>query len=102
ELLLRRRLSEEIVDAGFGGDGRRGDRIVAGDHHGADAHAPEFGKPLADAAFDDVLEMDHTEQLTVLRHGERRTTGLGDGLGDCVDLPLELSTYGGFARGGCA
>ena len=32
---------EEIVDAGFAGDRRRGARIVAGDHHRANAHGAE-------------------------------------------------------------
>jgi hypothetical protein len=32
------RLSQEIVDTGLLRDGRGGQRVVAGDHHGADAH----------------------------------------------------------------
>ncbi len=86
ELLLRRRLREEIVDAGFRRDCRRGHGVVAGDHDGADAHATQFGKPLTDAAFDDVLELDDAEQLAVLGHRKRRAAGLGDALGDGVDL----------------
>ena len=38
ELRLGRRLGEEVVDAGLGGDRRRGERVVAGDHHRLDAH----------------------------------------------------------------
>ena len=38
-LVLGRRLGEEVVDAGLLGDRRGGERVVAGDHHGADAHA---------------------------------------------------------------
>ena len=52
---------------GFGGDGRGGQRVVAGDHHGADAHPAQLGEALADAALDDVLEVDDAEQLAVLR-----------------------------------
>ena len=37
KLVLRRRLGEEVVHTGLGGDRGRGQRIVAGDHHGADA-----------------------------------------------------------------
>ena len=37
-LVLGRRLGEEVVDAGFRGDDRRGARVVAGDHDRADAH----------------------------------------------------------------
>ncbi len=49
---------EEIVHARLRRDRRRRDRIVAGDHHRADAHAAQFGEALADAALDDVLQRD--------------------------------------------
>ena len=38
ELVLGRGLGEEVVDAGLGRDRGRGERVVAGDHHGPDAH----------------------------------------------------------------
>ena len=57
ELGFRRGLGEEIVHPGLGGDGGGGQRVVAGDHHRADAHAAQLGEPLADAALDDVLEV---------------------------------------------
>ena len=44
QLVLRRRLGDEVVDAGFRGDGRRGDRVVAGDHHRLDAHAAQLAR----------------------------------------------------------
>ena len=91
ELLLRRRLGEKIVDARFSGDCRRGHRVVAGDHDGADAHAAKLGKALANAALDDVLEVDDAEQPSVLGHGERRSARLGDGLGDGIDLARQLA-----------
>ncbi len=50
-----RGLGEVVVDAGFGRDGCRGQRVVAGDHHRLDAHPPELGEALLDAALDDVL-----------------------------------------------
>ena len=78
QLVLGRRLGEEVVDAGLGGDGGRGHRVVAGDHDGADAHAAQLGEALADAALDDVLEVDDAEQPAVLGDGERRAAGLGD------------------------
>ena len=102
ELLLGRCLREEIIDAGFSRDCRSGHGVVAGDHDGADAHAAELGEALADAAFDDVLELDDAEQLAVLGHRKRRASGLGDPLGDGVDLPLELGADRGLARGGGA
>jgi len=73
-----RRLRQEIIDAGFRGDRRSGHRIVAGDHHGADAHATQFGEAFADAALDDVLEVHNAKQTTVLGDGKRRAAGLRD------------------------
>ena len=61
-LVLGRGLGEEVVDAGFLGDDRRGARVVAGDHHRADAHAPQIGEPLGDAGLHDVLQVDHAER----------------------------------------
>ena len=78
ELVLGRRLREEVVDPGLGGDGGRGQRVVAGDHHGADAHLPQLGEALADAALDDVLQVDDAEQAAVLGDGERRAALSGD------------------------
>ena len=98
QLVLRRRLREEIVDAGLGGDRRRRHRIVAGDHHGADAHAAQLGEALADAALDDVLEVDDAEQAAVLGDGERRAAGLGDLVRDRLDLAGELGNAGCSAR----
>src|SRR5258707_972179 len=63
ELVLRRGLREKVVDAGLGGDRRRRQRIVAGDHHGTDAHGAELREALLDAAFDDVLQVDDAEQV---------------------------------------
>src|ERR1700757_691859 len=50
--------------------------LSAGDHDGANAHAPEFGKPLADATLDDILEVNDAEHLAVLGDGQRRAAGL--------------------------
>jgi hypothetical protein len=46
-LVLGRGLGEEIVDAGFGGDGGGGERVVAGDHDGLDAHGAAAGSARA-------------------------------------------------------
>ena len=46
-LVLGRGLGEEVVDAGLLGDGGGGERVVAGDHHRADAHAAQLVEPLA-------------------------------------------------------
>ena len=99
ELRLRRRLGEEVVDAGLGGDGGGGHRVVAGDHHRADAHAAQLGEALADAALDDVLEVDDAEEPAVLRHGERRAAGLADALGDRLHLAHRLGDRNRLRRG---
>src|SRR5262249_2995203 len=83
---------EEIVDAGLSRDRSSGHRVVARDHDGADAHAPQLRKALADAALDDVLEMNEAEQPAVLRHRKRRAAGLGDGIRYCIDLTDLLGT----------
>src|SRR6202030_3911868 len=48
------------------------ERIVAGDHHRADANHAQPVEPLAHAAFDDVLEIDRPDDPAVLGHNERR------------------------------
>src|ERR1700759_766833 len=61
QFVFGRRLREEIVDAGFGGDSGGRHRVIARDHHGTDAHAAQLGKALADAALDDILQLNHAE-----------------------------------------
>jgi hypothetical protein len=72
--LCLRRVREEVVDAGFSGDRARGHGVVAGDHDGADPHLPQIGEALADAALDDVLEMDDAEDAVAPSDRERRVT----------------------------
>jgi hypothetical protein len=72
ELVLRGRLGEEVVDAGLGGDRGGGQRVVAGDHDGADAHRAQLGEALLDAALDDVLQEDDAEELAAVGDDERR------------------------------
>ena len=47
ELVCGRCLGQKIVDTGFGGDGRGGQRIVAGDHNAANAHG-ERGREVGE------------------------------------------------------
>ena len=89
QFVLRRRLREEVIDAGFRGNRRCRHRIVAGDHHSADTHAAQFGETLADAALDDILELDDAEQTAVLGDRERSAAGLGDFVGNRLDLSFE-------------
>src|SRR5262249_36623681 len=72
KLVLRRRLGDEIVNAGLGGDRGRGHRVVAGDHHGLDAHAPQRRETVADVRLHDVLEMDYAENAVVFDQPEWR------------------------------
>ena len=53
--------ARNVVDAGLGGDRGGGQLVVAGDHHGLDAHAAQLAEALLDAALDDVLQLDHAE-----------------------------------------
>ena len=72
QLRLGRRLGEEVVDAGLLRDHGGGDAVVAGDHHGADAHPAQLVEALAHAALDDVLQVDDAERPVVLGDDERR------------------------------
>ena len=78
ELGLRRGFGEEVVDAGLGGDRRGGERVVAGDHDGLDAHAAQLGEALLDAALDDVLELDDAEHARVVADDQRRAAAARD------------------------
>ena len=50
---------EKVVDTGLTRDSRCSQRIVAGDHHGANAHGAQVIEALAHAALHDVGERDH-------------------------------------------
>ena len=100
ELVLGRRLREEIVDPCLGRDRRGGQRIVAGDHHRADAHDAQRAEAFADARLHHVLEEDGPQKARpvsgVPRHRQRRAAGTGDGVGDAA----QLGRRGGFAEAG--
>ena len=49
---------EKVVDAGFARDDGGGERIVAGDHDGANAHGAQAGEAILEAALDDVFEVE--------------------------------------------
>jgi len=66
---LGRGLGEEVVDAGFGGNGRGRHRIVAGDHHGA-VPSGAFREALPNAALE-MSSNDEAEQLAVADHRQR-------------------------------
>jgi hypothetical protein len=80
QLVLRRRLGEEIVDAGFAGDRGRGQRIVAGDHHGADAHAAQFAKRSRMPPLTMSLRWMTPSRRPSVGDRQRRAAGFGDAI----------------------
>ncbi len=86
ELVLRRRLREEIVDARLGRDRGGGERVVAGNHHRADAHAAQFREALAHAGLHHVLERHRAQQPPVAHHRERGLPGAGDLVGGAAQF----------------
>ncbi len=68
-----------------------GDRVVAGDHHRADAHLAQLVEALLDAALDDVLEVDDAERPVVAGDHERRAALAGDAVDGRVDLGRHLA-----------
>ena len=91
-LVLGLRLGEEVVDAGFLGNRLGGERVVAGDHHGADAHPPKLGEALAHPFLDDVLQVDDAQRRRVGGDDERRPAGDGDPLDDGIQLRRHRAT----------
>src|SRR5690606_4660713 len=66
----------------------------------ADTHAAQLGEAFADAALDDVLEVDDAEEPSVPDHGEGRAADLGDLAGDHLQLALALVAGARGAAGG--
>ena len=65
--------SAERVDAGFGGNRRCRYRIVAGDHHGLDAHAAQLVETLAHVRLHHVLQVNHPEDTVAVDKPKRRS-----------------------------
>ncbi|MNQ95039.1 hypothetical protein D3C85_1105800 [compost metagenome] len=78
QLLLRGCLGDEVIHPGLGGDGGGGQRVVPGDHHGADPHVTQDLEAGLDAWLDDVLEVHHPQQLLVGADQQRGTALTGD------------------------
>jgi hypothetical protein len=60
-LVLGSGLGQEVVHPGLACNGASGERVVAGDHHGSNAHPPHLVEPLPHTGLDDVFEVDHPE-----------------------------------------
>src|SRR5207237_1403851 len=84
-------LGKEVVDASFGRDGGRGERIVAGDHHGFYAHAAQLGEALLDAAFDDVFEIDDAERAIFFGDDEWSAAAFGDVFDGAADIAVHVA-----------
>ena len=76
EFLFRGGLCHEIVHAGFSGNGRGGEWIVAGNHHRLDSHFAQLCETLLDSAFDDIFELDRAERHHVRRDDQRRAAAM--------------------------
>ena len=87
---LGRCAREKSSHAGFARNRGRGQRIVAGDHHGSNAHRPEFLEALGEAWLHDVLQVDRAEHFTAISHHEWRAALLGDFLDLAVDLDWKV------------
>jgi hypothetical protein len=90
-LVLGRGLGQEIVHAGFGRDGGGGQRVIAGDHDGADAHVAQLLEALAHAALDDILQVHHAEGAVAIGHHQRGAAKARDAVGDFDQLRRDLA-----------
>src|SRR5581483_2221090 len=64
-LVFGLRFSEEVIDAGFAGDSGRCERVVTGNHDGANAHSTKMVEPLPHAAFHNIFEVNYAEGTVV-------------------------------------
>ena len=95
QLHLGRRLGQKIVHPGLGGDGGGGQRVVAGDHHGADAHGAQFGEALAHAGLDDVLQVDRAKDLAAIGDQQGRSYPIIEATATPEKLSLPLNDIKG-------
>src|SRR5262249_3062512 len=89
KLVLGRRLGKIVIDTGFGRDRGGGELVVAGNHHRLDADGPQLGETFLYAAFDDVLQLDNTENVRSVGDHKRCASPAGDVLNDPRDLLRE-------------
>ena len=71
ELALRRRFRQKIVHACLCGDGCCRNRIVACNHNRFDSHFSQIGKLLLHSLFDDILQIDNTQNFMVFSYNQR-------------------------------
>ena len=71
-------LGQHIIHPRFGCDCSGGQRVVASHHHGPNAQFAQFGKALANAGFNHVLEVDRAEETALATDQQRGTATLCD------------------------
>ncbi len=91
-LVLGRGLGKKVVDPGFAGNGSGGQRIVAGDHHGANPHGPQLREAVANSSLDHIFEMNDAHGPPVLGDDERCAARRGDAL----DRGADFLRHGGI------
>src|SRR5205807_5949662 len=72
------RLGQKIIHASLPRNGRCGERVVAGNHHGANAHGAEVSEALEHSTLDDVGQRDHAQHPPVLGNQKRSAAPIGD------------------------
>ncbi len=82
---------DEIVEPGLGGDHAGGGRVVAGDHHRANAHGAQLRGPFADPRLEHVGQIDDAQDPSVDGHRQGRRALLADALGDALEVGGNLA-----------
>src|SRR5256885_2326943 len=77
-LVFRLCFGEKVIDTRLARDGRGSERIVARDHHGANAHGAKMSEAFTHTAFDDIGERDDSENAAIFSNKERRAARVGD------------------------
>ena len=94
QLRFRRRFGKEIIHARFGGNGRRSQTVIPGDHHRFNAHLTHLGETLFYTAFNDILQSDHPQNACTFRHHQRGCPLTRHAFHQMVDFRGEVSIIG--------
>ena len=90
-LVFRLGLGKKVVYSGLARNHRSGQRVVAGNHDGADAHSAQPCQPVFQAALDHVLQVDHPT-ADAFGHNQRRTALARNLLNVVADLFAEATS----------
>ncbi len=92
ELCFGRHFREEVINTGLRGDRGRRELVVAGDHDRLDAHPAQFREAFLDMGLDDVLELDHAENMPAFGDHERRRAAPRHVVDARLDLRVERAS----------